>query len=103
MRPALALDDEIADADPAAARRLFELLAKPFAGYRFEHQRTLLRLMVAESLGQERVLEALAALEPNPPWMEELLKLRAETYAAAKHPLAEQAQRDWEYYQRHAK
>ena len=63
----------------------------------------IMRLLVAESLGQEYVLEALAALEPNPPWMGPLLKMRAETYKAAKHPLADQAQRDWELYQRHAK
>jgi hypothetical protein len=103
VRPAMSLSMKVADADAAAARRFFDQLEKPFAGNRFEHQRTLLRLMVAENLGQEFVLEALEALEPNPPWMGELLKLRAETYAKAKHPLAAQAQRDWAYFERHNK
>ncbi len=56
VHPALALTTKVANADRAAARRFFDLLAKPFAGNRFEHQRTLLRLMVAESLGQAFVL-----------------------------------------------
>jgi predicted membrane-bound spermidine synthase len=101
--PLVRLTTEIADADHAAGRRFLELLKKPYAGVRYEHRRKLLRLLVAESLGREYVLEALEALEPNPPWMGQLLKMRAEVYAAAKHPLAERAQRDWELYERHDK
>ncbi len=103
VKPTIGLITQIADADAPTRQRLFAALAKPFAGYRFEHQRKLARLMIAEELGQEAVLEALAELEPNPPWQEELLKLRAETYAAAKHPLAEKSRRDWEDFQRDAK
>jgi spermidine synthase len=89
--------------DPAAERQLFEKLSKPFAAERFEHQRPLLRLLIAEKLGQAEVIEVLEELEPNPPWLEDSLQLRAETYKAAKHPLAEQAQRDWEAFQENAK
>jgi hypothetical protein len=103
VKPTMGLLTQIADADAPSRRRLFDLLAQPLAGNRFEHQRKLARLMIAEDLGQEAVLEALAALEPNPPWLGELLELRAKTYAAAQHSLAEKAQRDWEEFQRHEK
>jgi hypothetical protein len=63
----------------------------------------LIRLLIAEHLGQETVLEALTELEPNPPWMIELLKLRADTYEAVKHPLAGQAARDLAKFRRQAK
>jgi hypothetical protein len=101
--PLIKLSTVIADEDHETGRRIFELLGKPFASYRMEHQRVLMRLFVAESLGRAYVLEALQALEPYPPWMGPLLQMRADTYKVAKHPLADQAQRDWERYQRHAK
>jgi alkylated DNA repair dioxygenase AlkB len=102
-RPLVDIVPVIADQDKKAARRLFEQLAKPMASYRMEHHRTLLRLFIAEGLGQEYVLEALKDMEPSPPWMGPLLHMRAETYKAAKHPLADQAREDWELFKRNAK
>lgn len=101
VKPSIGLMTQIAKADASSRQPLFELLAQPLAGNRFEPQRKLTRLTIAEGLGQEAVVEALAALEPNPPWQGELLQLRAATYAIAKHPLAEKSQRDWEDFQRH--
>ena len=85
----------------AAGRRLFDLLAKPLAGHRLEHQLPVVRLMLAKGLGQESLLEALEDLEPHPPWNGELLRLRAETYTAAKHPLAGRAEQDYRYFEQH--
>jgi hypothetical protein len=101
VHPTLQLTVEAAHSDPAAAKRLFEKFATPLAAYRFEHQRPVLRFLIAEHLEQEMLVEALVALEPNPPWIRDTLKLRAETYAAAKHPLARQAASDWKLFQTH--
>ncbi len=102
VESALNLAMEIGNQDSGEGRRYFELLAKPLAGNRFEYQRTLIRLQLAENLGAAEMLAALAAVEPDPPWIGDVLRLRAEAYMAAKHPLADEAQRDWESYQRQA-
>ena len=102
VESALNLAMEIGNQDSGEGRRYFELLAKPLAGNRFEYQRTLIRLQLAENLGAAEMLAALAAVEPDPPWIGDVLRLRAEAYKAAKHPLADEAQRDWESYQRQA-
>ncbi len=99
---AFGLTKEVAGTGSEAARQLGEKLSQPFAGYRFEPQRNVLRLMVAEHDSPEALLAALADVEPYPPWTGPLLKMRAEAYWAAKHELAEQAARDWEFYQQHA-
>lgn len=101
VRPALNATIQIPEGDMAAGRRLFDLLAKPLAGHRLEHQRPVVRLMLAKGLGQESLLEALEDLEPHPPWNGELLRLRAETYTAAKHPLAGRAEQDYRYFEQH--
>lgn len=100
VMPILIKASEIAQADPKAARRIFDLMSQPFAGMRMEQQRRLLRLMIAEQLGDAEVVEALTDLEPHPIWTEKLLKLRAETYRRTHHPLAEQAESDWQRYLR---
>jgi hypothetical protein len=56
---------------------------------------------VAEQLGPEKVVESLADLEPHMVWTAEVLRPRAKAYAAAKHPLARRAERDWQWFQRH--
>jgi hypothetical protein len=99
--PTLQLTVEVAKQDPDAARRICDLLAQPLAGYRFEPQRLVVRLLVAQHAGNQYVVDTLAMLEPNVPWNKEIIKLRAEAYAAAKHPLAATAQRDWLLLQQH--
>jgi predicted membrane-bound spermidine synthase len=100
VRPVLIQANEIVQADPTTARPIFDLLSQPFAGMRLDQQRKLLRLMVAEQLGDAEVVEALSDLEPHPLWTEKLLKLRAAAYRRVDHPLAEQAERDWQRYLR---
>lgn len=100
VRPTLEIAMEVGDADPEASRRLYDQLAKPFAAYRFEHHRKIVRLMLAENLGNETMIEAIEAMEPDVPWTRRTLERRAKVYAEANHPLAEQAAKDWELYQR---
>jgi spermidine synthase len=92
---------DVANADGDAARRLYDLLSKPFASLRFEYLRQLARVRIAEQLGPQEVVQALQDLEPHITWTAEVLEPRAKAYATLKHPLAEQAQRDWERFQRH--
>jgi hypothetical protein len=99
--PTLQLTVEVAKKDPDAAARICKLLTKPLAGYRFEPQRLVVRLLVAQHAGTEYVVDTLAMLEPNVPWNEEIIKLRAEAYTAVKHPLAARAERDWQTLQQH--
>jgi hypothetical protein len=92
---------DVARADKAAAERLYPLLTQTFAARRFEFLRLQARIMVAETLGPEKVVESLAEMEPNIPWLAEVLAPRAKAYAAVNHPLANKAQRDWDWYQAH--
>jgi spermidine synthase len=92
---------DAATADRDAAERLYRLLSKPFASMRFEYLRQLARLRIAEQLGPQEVIEALAELEPHVTWTAEVLEPRAKAYAALNHPLAEQAKRDWDWFQQH--
>jgi spermidine synthase len=98
---ALELTLKIGTADPAAARRFFDLLAEPLPAYRFELRRPFLRLLLAARLGDAEVVDALEEMEPNVPWMEDILARRAEAYRKLKHPLADEADRDWQSFLRH--
>jgi spermidine synthase len=100
VRPSLELAMEVGDPDPAISRRLYDQLAQPFAGYRFEHHRKIVRSLLAENLGQATMIEAFEAMEPYVPWIRRTLERRAQVYAEANHPLAERAAREWELYQR---
>jgi spermidine synthase len=91
---------DVAQADGQAAERLYELLSRPFASMRFNYLRQLARLRVAEVLGPQQVVDALKELEPHVTWTAEVLEPRAKAYAAVNHPLAAQAERDWEQFQR---
>jgi spermidine synthase len=90
---------EISKADPNPARRLFPLLSRPFASHRLNDRRQRARVFIAESLGPSAVAEAMAEYEPHVLWTAEFLKLRAESYAALKHPLAAQAANDLKRYE----
>jgi spermidine synthase len=91
---------QVAAADQEAARQLFPLLAQPLASGRYDYSRKLVRFLVAQRLGVKEMVEALAETEPHVRWTANVLKPRAEAYAAVNHPLAGRAQRDWEEFQR---
>lgn len=93
---------DVAKADREAAERLYAMLSEPFASRRFGQIRILARFMVAEQLGAEYVVAALGELEPHIVWTREVLRPRAAAYAAVNHPLAAQAEHDWQWYRRQA-
>jgi hypothetical protein len=91
---------QVAHADRDAARRFFQLLSRPLASDRYDYSRKLVRILVAEKLGPNEMVDALAEMEPHVRWTANVLKPRAEAYSTINHPLAERAQRDWEQFQR---
>lgn len=99
----LPLSKKLLEDDPEFARRMFDQLKEPLAGRRLDQQRLLLRLMAAEPLGDAEFIEALVPLEPHPPWTEKLLEYRLRCYQQAQHPLADQAQRDFDRFLRDKK
>ena len=92
---------EVAQADRVAAKRLYPLLSRRFASHRFDYMRQHARVLVAAQLGPNEVVDALSELEPHIFWTAEILKPRADAYAAVKHPLARRAERDWQWFERH--
>ena len=83
------------------AKLLYPLLSRPFASSRFDFARQRARVLVAAKIGPIEVVESLAELEPNIIWTAEVLKARLDAYTATKHPLARQAERDWQWFERH--
>ena len=92
---------EQATDDKEAGKRVFKMLDQPFLVYRYEQTRLVARLKIAQGLGPKYVVEALAPMEPNIPWMEDVLAFRAEAYAAEQHPLAKRAEKDLKWYRDH--
>ncbi len=102
MRAPLMAAASIAESNPAVARVLFDGLQEPFADYRLDEDRTLIRYFVADSLGSEPAIEALGALEPFVPWKGWVLENRWKLYSAAGNPLADRARKDLEKFKRHS-
>ncbi|MFH1300858.1 MAG: hypothetical protein ABIK07_07325, partial [Planctomycetota bacterium] len=71
---------------------------QPFALYRLEDKRLLVRYVLSEKLETGNTVEALKSLEPNVPWKGWLLESRAKVYAAEHHPLAAQAKSDLQQF-----
>jgi predicted membrane-bound spermidine synthase len=99
--PVFDLCVDVAKVDKAAALGFYELVSRPFASRRFHYVRLLTRVLLAEQLGPEKVVEALADLEPDVTWNAEVLQPRAKAYAALNHPEAGRAEREWQWYQRY--
>lgn len=95
----LGLIVDLSSADAATARELFDILAIPLAGDRYDQRRKLMRLLIAKHLGPHEIAEALEALEPHVPWNKVVLEMRATAYQELGHPRAAEAQRDWKRMQ----
>ena len=95
------LSVDIAKVDRDAAERFYSLVSRPFASRRFHYLRLLTRVLLGEQLGPEKVVEALADLEPDVTWTHEVLEPRAKAYAALNHPYASRAEREWQWFQEH--
>jgi hypothetical protein len=89
----------LAQADRAAAAKMYKLLAKPLASSRYDYKRKLVRVFVAQQLGPREMAEALTETEPYVRWTADVLQPRAEAYAALNHPFAARAQREWQQFQ----
>jgi hypothetical protein len=87
MQRVVVLAGELAAGEPSRARRLVELLARPFALHGSEQERlaSLAQALTALEPGPACV-EVFRNLEPNVPWVEGWLALRHRCYAAAAGP-----------------
>jgi hypothetical protein len=89
MLRALGLATEAARRSPVLIRRLFVVLAAPFAVHMMDEARALTRITLAGLLppGPECVA-ALDYFEPNIPWQADFLSFRAECYRRTGGALA---------------
>jgi spermidine synthase len=79
---------------------LFNALEKPFAAGQWNDVRVVNRVRIANELQGcgPRTLAALHAIEPWPPWNEEILRLRRDCYQSAIDPRAASAARQYDDY-----
>jgi len=98
MNAAIQTSVELSDIEASQALPMFQQLNQPFALYRLEDKRLLVRYVLSEKLETGNTVEALKSLEPNVPWKGWLLESRAKVYAAEHHPLAAQAKSDLQQF-----
>jgi len=92
---ALSAADRVAAGDAAAARRLFEALAQPFAAGIREEARLHARVGLASRTGVDaHCVQALAGFEPHTPWTLQFLRARYACYAKNRHALEGRALED---------
>ena len=88
--------------DKRYAARLYELLGEPFSTGQWADARKINRIYIAygeESCGPHTIA-AMRQMEPDFPWMSELLRLRKQCYESAHlGELAERAGREWQEFQ----
>lgn len=72
-------------AHPEHAPRMLDALSLPYAVYQLEEVRRIAHVAGAWSAGRcnPRTIGALAAFEPHPPWVKEILQMRALCYESA--------------------
>ena len=91
----LGLTEQLGRTDPAIARRLFDVLAEPFAVEALHVERLATRLRLARIAHDiPRCVTAIAPLEPHFPWNGHLLETRVGCYAKANDPRALPAEED---------
>jgi len=84
---ALALAQEIAQADPSSAPTIYEALRQPFAAHAVNTSRNVARLAVASAFDfKGRCREPLNELEPWTPWTARILTLRRDCYGQNNDP-----------------
>ena len=83
-------------ADPQHVGRFFTALERPFAARDLDWTRQRLRMFAADRLPDPAACASVfAAFEPHVPWERPFLAARRRCYAAARHPLAAAAERDY--------
>ena len=82
----------------SATRTIYTALQKPFAVYNSDETRMFALMRVSINLDGnltgKHVLQSIEAAEPHIPWNFGFLKIRSVCYAAARHPLAADAESD---------
>jgi spermidine synthase len=93
---ASALDEakELAARDARFAPRLYAVLRAPFALHLLDDARKQAALAAAVRIPGNECVQAVDTYEPNVPWEEDFLRIRAECYRVAHEPRAEPAARD---------
>lgn len=99
VQPLCRLTELIATREPKLTPALYEAISTPFALEARDRERDRSAFVLAQQLGGETLLKHLEQYEPHVPWTEDFLRIRAETYAQAKHPLAPLAQRQLKAFQ----
>lgn len=95
---ALALAEKIADSGPALATGLYDAIKQPFAVHHPHGNRLASLFHIAQDVGQAAVIEVLESQEPYVAWVEPLLRVRAEAYRKAHHPVADTAEAELNAY-----
>ncbi|MCW5807138.1 MAG: fused MFS/spermidine synthase, partial [Deltaproteobacteria bacterium] len=91
----LAAATAIAKADPASGRRVFDALAEPWAARVHDAQRLAARLKLSEAVDVAGTcVAALDAVEPYPPWVEQVLEYRVRCYTETRHARLRTAERE---------
>ena len=94
VKNAFAIVLDIAAKDNAAAARLADALAQPFAVAILNDERNLIRLELATRLDVNRYAAVISEMEPDVPWRTPILQQRANAYEATGHPLAARAKKE---------
>ena len=96
MTRALDLAKHLVSRYKLRAKKLFDVLGKPFAIHMFHEPRKRLRITLVAMLRlTNRCAEAFRAFEPHFPWEEKLLKQRFLCYKANKDPLTLRAYEEY--------
>jgi spermidine synthase len=92
LQRALTMSADIAKAEPATSRPLYNAIRRPFAVYAQEELRRQCLVQIAGQSGELKLLmEVMKENEPFVPWTADYLTARLQVYIAAKAPLQGQA------------
>jgi spermidine synthase len=95
VQKALGQCTELVALDAELAQILLDSLETPFALRKVDERRMVVAALLASTISPGEATRWVEAFEPNIPWTEPFLKLRAAAYEASNHPLSADAARDY--------
>ena len=95
MRHTLSLMKTMASTDKELAKKLYALLSEPFSVYNFEFLRLITLYAIAKDIDPQHIADAIENFEPHPPWNENFLVDRLQSYRQTGNSLAKQAEKDF--------
>jgi spermidine synthase len=98
MRHTLSLMKTMASTDKELAKKLYALLSEPFSVYNFEFLRLITLYAIAKDIDPQYIADAIENFEPHPPWNENFLVDRLQSYKQTGNSLAKQAEKDFNRY-----